>query len=322
MRRLRVRPLTGRGATADTADAAAQDPVTEQTVPPGTAAEQQGASCGGMSFSAGTKVLTAGGALVAISTLRRGEKVKATSTRTGTTTDETVTAVLVHHDSDLYDLKVRAGTRTAVIGTTRTHLFWDQDSHRWVKAAALKYGTHLRTPAQDANATVTGGYTPRDATGRMWDLTIQGDHDFYIQAATTTILAHNCDEDLQDGGSSETPDVITGQVAYGSTDLSRAMRNERIMTRDTGGNYAAGRLEDGTILVGRSSAQMHAEESVIEQAGGRRIVDIYSEREPCDAKCFYLTQDMNVTWSWQWNPPEVRPASNAALRAAVRELFP
>jgi hypothetical protein len=26
----------------------------------------------------------------------------------------------------------------------------------------------------------------------MWDLTIQTDHDFYIQAATATVLAHNC----------------------------------------------------------------------------------------------------------------------------------
>ena len=27
----------------------------------------------------------------------------------------------------------------------------------------------------------------------MWDLTIPHNHDFYIQAATTAILVHNCD---------------------------------------------------------------------------------------------------------------------------------
>jgi hypothetical protein len=38
-----------------------------------------------------------------------------------------------------------------------------------------------------------GGSTPRDAAGWMWDLTIPGDHDFYIQATTdTAILVHNC----------------------------------------------------------------------------------------------------------------------------------
>jgi Xanthomonas XOO_2897-like deaminase len=94
------------------------------------------------------------------------------------------------------------------------------------------------------------------------------------------------------------------------------------MTRNTGGNYAAGRLEDGPIIVGRSSAEMHAEEDLIQQAGDQRIVDLYTEREPCAAKCYYLTQDKNVTWSWPWNQPEVRSATNAAVRAAARELVP
>jgi hypothetical protein len=26
----------------------------------------------------------------------------------------------------------------------------------------------------------------------MWDLTVPGNHDFYIQAATTAVLVHNC----------------------------------------------------------------------------------------------------------------------------------
>ena len=29
----------------------------------------------------------------------------------------------------------------------------------------------------------------------MWDLTVTSDHDFYIQAAATTILVHNCNGD-------------------------------------------------------------------------------------------------------------------------------
>jgi hypothetical protein len=97
--------------------------------------------------------------------------VLATDTRTEKNRTETITAVLVHDDHDLYDLKVRAGGRTAVIGTTRNHLFWDPDSQRWIKAAALKYGTHLRTPA-GGTATALGGRAPADTTGWMWDLTI------------------------------------------------------------------------------------------------------------------------------------------------------
>jgi hypothetical protein len=55
----------------------------------------------------------------------------------------------------------------------------------------LRYGSHLRTP-NGGTATVLGGYTPRQADGWMWDLTVPGNHDFYIQAATTAVLVHNC----------------------------------------------------------------------------------------------------------------------------------
>jgi RHS repeat-associated protein len=158
----------------------------------GASGEQaQPATCGGMSFTANTKVLVASGAAVPISALKVGEKVLATSTKTGKTTAETVAAVLVHYDTNRYDLRVRTAGGPAVIGTTRNHLFWNQDSNRWVKAAALKHGTHLRVPGR-GTVTVAGGHAPRNATGWMWDLTVPGDHDFYVQAATTAILAHNC----------------------------------------------------------------------------------------------------------------------------------
>jgi hypothetical protein len=99
-----------------------------------------------MSFTAATKVLTASGALVAISKLKIGDKVLATSTKAGQTTAEMVSAVLVHHDTNRYDLTVKTAHGTAVIATTTSnHLFWDATTHRWVKAAALKYGIHLRT---------------------------------------------------------------------------------------------------------------------------------------------------------------------------------
>ena len=40
-------------------------------------------------------------------------------------------------------------------------------------------------------ATVLGGYEPKKTGGWMWDLTIPGDHDFYVQAAGAN-LVHNC----------------------------------------------------------------------------------------------------------------------------------
>jgi hypothetical protein len=42
-------------------------------------------------------------------------------------------------------------------------------------------------------ATADGGTTPKDHDGWMWDLTVPGnnDHDFYVIAGTSGILAHN-----------------------------------------------------------------------------------------------------------------------------------
>ena len=189
------------GSAATTADstgrAAAQDAAARSGGAAGSR-DAAGLSCGGMSFSAGTKVLTASGALVAISRLAKGQKVAAADIRTGQDQAGTVVAVLVHHDTNLYDLKVRAGAGTAVIATTSSHPFWDATARRWVKAAALKYGAHLRTPG-GGTATALGGWVPRARTGWMWDLTFTQDHDFYVQAATTPILVHNCGDAATEG---------------------------------------------------------------------------------------------------------------------------
>jgi hypothetical protein len=154
-----------------------------------------------------------------------GQKVLATSTKTGKNQAETVTAVLVHHDTDLYDLKVRTGRTTSVIDTTSNHLFWvpTGGGGHWVKAGSLKYGIHLRTPSGTDNAVVTGGWVPAQPDGWMWDLTITPSHDFYIVPATThrasapghdynmeigitPVLVHNCNpaqdavNELRDSG--------------------------------------------------------------------------------------------------------------------------
>jgi hypothetical protein len=54
-------------------------------------------------------VLLASGAAIPISQLKPGDTVLATNTRTGKTEPETVAAVQVNHDTDLYDLKIGAG---------------------------------------------------------------------------------------------------------------------------------------------------------------------------------------------------------------------
>jgi hypothetical protein len=222
-------------------------------------AEQVGAkvaeSCG-LSFSPGTKVLLANGKAVPISALKPGEKVVSTSTKTGKTQAGTIAAVLVHHDTNLYDLTVRARGRTAVIHTTSNHPFWDVTTHRWVKAGALRYGTYLRTPA-GGTATALGGHAPRHRSGWMWDLTVQQDHDFYVipgqtagsggedqvgAAGMVPVLVHNCNESWEPHY--EKAGDLPGKYTPGQA------------TRDPSSQWYHEMLSDGDLL----SSINHAEE--------------------------------------------------------------
>jgi Pretoxin HINT domain len=138
-------------------------------------------SCG-QSFTAGTGVPLATGKSVPISALKPGDTVLTTSTGTGRTQPETVMAVLIHHDTNLYDLKISNHGKTATIHTTSTHLFWvpgTRNVGQWVQAAQLKPGTPLRTPD-----VVIVGWHLRQST--MWDLAIPGDHDFHVISSHTS----------------------------------------------------------------------------------------------------------------------------------------
>jgi hypothetical protein len=149
------------------------------------AAQADRSSClGGSSFTAGTLVLLASGKAAPISGLKPGDKVVASDTRTGKDQPETVTAVLVHHDTDLYNLTVKTSHGTAVIHTTTGHLFWDPSLDcGWIPANHFKPGMHLKT-LEGKSAVVVGGSVPAAHDGWMWDLTVPGnnDHDFYVVA--------------------------------------------------------------------------------------------------------------------------------------------
>ncbi len=182
----------GLSVAADEAGSAAADES-------GTITEDAGGVAkGGCSFTAGTKVLLASGRAIPISAIKIGDKVLATNTRTGRVQPETVTAVMVNHDTDLYDLKIRAGNKSALIHTTSNHPFWlpaaRGNGGHWAEAGTLRYETRLRIPS-GGTVTVTGGWAPKITTGWMWDITVPGnnDHDFYIDTTAADVLVHNCD---------------------------------------------------------------------------------------------------------------------------------
>jgi RHS repeat-associated protein len=154
--------------------------------------QQQDTTSGGQSFTADTRVLLPGGKTAPISSLKPGDKVLANNTKTGKTQPEAVTAVLVHHDTDLYNLTVKTSTGTEVIHTTSNHLFWDPSLHRWISANKLSIGERLKTP-DGTLAIADGGTTPKVHDGWMWDLTVpgNGDHDFYVIIGAAGVLVHN-----------------------------------------------------------------------------------------------------------------------------------
>ncbi|WP_203787542.1 polymorphic toxin-type HINT domain-containing protein [Longispora fulva] len=260
------------------------------------------------SFAPDTQVLMADGSTQDIKDIEVGDKVKASDPETGENTDQSVTALHLNQDEDLTDITVASTTGDQqVLHTTQHHPFWDPANGVWVDAADLDPGTHLRT--YDGAEVVVIGVDNHAGRRAMRDLTVDSVHTYYVIAAGHPVLVHN----------ESCP--LTGQVEYGSTDLSQAVQKARVADANKGNNYGAARLEDGTIIVGRSSKGVHAEQDLIKKANGRKIIDLYTEREPCANKCAGLTQDMNVTWSGPWNPPSVRPSTNAYLRNKIDELF-
>jgi hypothetical protein len=140
----------------------------------------------------------------------------------------------------------------------------------------------------------------------------------------TPVLVHNCTN-------------LGTQVDYTDTGnpLVKAVHDRRILENDkTVKNYASALLEDGRIITGRAMgkgrAGIHAEEDLINQAGGiDKIKAIFTERAPCANKCDPLLRGtgIQVSYSFPWNDVDpivqkaLRIQTNADLKQAVADMF-
>ncbi|HYA44312.1 MAG TPA: polymorphic toxin-type HINT domain-containing protein, partial [Acidimicrobiales bacterium] len=194
-----IQPIPGVDVVADAADAAevvdaaatATDATASIADEGGSVADDLSAiPCAGQSFSAGSRVVLAGGGTLAISQLRPGAQVLATNPQTGKTQPETVQAVMVNHDTDLMNVVVDTPQGQATIDSTDHHLFWDLTTQAWTDADQLRSGDQLWTPDGQL-ATVVRTVTIPGAED-MWDLTVANDHDFYVVTVATAVLVHNC----------------------------------------------------------------------------------------------------------------------------------
>jgi hypothetical protein len=258
-------------AAANESAAAEADMQAVQTDEQAVKAEEA-ATCGGQSFTAGTKVLLASGLAVPIASLKPGEKVLATNVKTGKTQAEPITAVLVHHDTNLYNLTIKTSHGTAIIRTTSSHLFYDLTQHTWVKARALHRGDSLQAPVS-TTTTVVGGSDARHASGWMWDLSVPGggDHDFYVQTVNAAVLVHNC-----------------GYTPAGrATDFSRE-EIAQLTYQHIGAGDIAGRpsLEEIQAVLDRGQpVQLPGQDAVQLEYGGVRV--IVNENMPWRSTAYY-----------------------------------
>jgi RHS repeat-associated protein len=222
------RMLSG-GVSGAVADSATQLATTGHVDPSQVAMSAGiGAAFGGFykgtchSFDPNTKVAMADGTTRPIKDINVGDKVKSTDPTTGKTDAKPVILLHQNHDTDLADVTVSTATADrsvakngnagvgklakaaaalataaalvstpAVLHTTAHHPFWDQTTQSWANAADLKPGTSTLVTPDGSTQTVTAVRTYAGAKD-MRDLTIAQVHTYYVVAASTPVLVHNC----------------------------------------------------------------------------------------------------------------------------------
>ncbi|WP_405851451.1 polymorphic toxin-type HINT domain-containing protein [Streptomyces sp. NBC_01369] len=147
------------------------------------------------SFTADTPVLMADGTRKPIKDIKTGDKVLATDPQTGETGPRTVTALIEGNgEKQLVDLTIDTGqaqnTKNDHITATEGHPFWVPALHQWVEAGSLKAGQWLRTSAGTwVQITAT---KHRAQSTKVYNLTVDDLHTYYVLAGATPVLVHNC----------------------------------------------------------------------------------------------------------------------------------
>jgi hypothetical protein len=151
-------------------------------------------ACTVNSFPGDTQVLMADGTRKAISEIRRTDQVLATDPATGRLRPEPVISTFWHDTDRLVDIGVSGG---GTVSSTAGHRFYVVD-RGWTVVSDLRVGDGLRT--QDGTVrTVTTLKDRRGLTGqRVYDLTVDDLHTFYVLAGRSPLLVHNCSDLVAD----------------------------------------------------------------------------------------------------------------------------
>jgi RHS repeat-associated protein len=168
-------------------------------------------ACDANSFTGDTLVARADGTLVAISTLRAGDKVIATDPATGLTRAEPIEKVIVHGGRHtMVDVTLSDGS---TITATDHHPFWDDTQHRFVYAIDIKAGDNvLRIDGSRVRVARTREYA---ASVTAFNLSVHKIHTYFV--GTAQILVHNSCVRTKTYQTYTKTNPETGQVYSGRT---------------------------------------------------------------------------------------------------------
>jgi hypothetical protein len=145
----------------------------------------------GNSFDSNTPVLMADGSRKPIKDVKLGDKVLATDPTTGRAEAREVTDVRSHTSlRTLVEVTVGTDAGGSTVVATDEHPFWVDSENRWSNAIDLKPGHKLAT-ADNRDVTVTGTRSWSEVR-RVYNLTIDTTHTYYVAAGTSSVLVHNC----------------------------------------------------------------------------------------------------------------------------------
>jgi RHS repeat-associated protein len=149
---------------------------------------ESGASCALHSFVAGTLVLLADGTTKPIEQVHDGDVVRTTDPATGAVEDHKVAGTLVHSDeNERTEVTLDSG---GTVVATDWHPVWVEEAGDWLPIGSLVAGEHLHSA--DGRSVLVTAVRHFEQQAPVYDLTVDSIHDYFVGAAGSSVLVHNC----------------------------------------------------------------------------------------------------------------------------------
>ncbi|MER5429269.1 LamG-like jellyroll fold domain-containing protein [Streptomyces sp. NPDC002588] len=155
-----------------------------------------------------------------------------------------------------------AAAQDAHLQTTFHHPFYDETRSAFVEAEDLTPGDVLQTPT---GTVAVGNVRLYHADTTTYDLTIGALHTYYVQAGSTPVLVHNCDEEEIAAGAKQLADDIHSKIKNG---LARDVFRTTAVT--------AARRADGSLVHVVSAAGAGLEKAQLDYIStlGREDIEV------------------------------------------------